>query len=396
MALNIVMIAPLRFPIRAPFAGGLESAVWNEARLLRARGHRVEMIATEGSDYLEGGPAAFVLPAVDWHDDPAAADDTYPPGYLGRALPALDRALALVAERAAAGDVDIVVNHCLHGLPLARAGEIAAPMVSTLHTPVVPDLVSSHATGRGRRSRFLSVSGHTARTWSVEGVHSEVLHNGVDTDVWSPGPGGRGLVWFGRINREKAPHLALQAAHLLGRPLTLAGRIGDRAYFDAEVAPLLDDDRRHVGPLATTELAELVRQSDCALTTPLWDEPFGLVTPEALLSGTPVAAFAIGGITELAIGSLGLSTVPVGDVEALAQAADALMARSEADPRFRETVSRSAALRFSLASRVETLEAVFAEAMAAYQRDGSGRRDDSGRDDHALDGDDPDAQSSAA
>ena len=41
MSLRIVMIAPLRFPIRLPFAGGLESAVWNEFRLLRRRGHRI-------------------------------------------------------------------------------------------------------------------------------------------------------------------------------------------------------------------------------------------------------------------------------------------------------------------------------------------------------------------
>ncbi len=386
VTLRIVMIAPLRFPIHAPFAGGLESAVWNEIRLLRARGHRVELIATEGSDYLEGGPRAFVLPAVDWHGDPAAADDTYPPGYLGRALPALDRALAVVAERAAAGDIDIVVNHCLHGLPLARAGEIGVPMVSTLHTPIVPELVASHATGRGRGSRFLAVSGHTSRTWSVEGVHSEVLHNGVDTDVWPRGDGGEGLVWFGRINHEKAPHLALQAAHLMGRPLTIAGRIGDQTYFDEEVAPLLDGDRQYVGPLGTTELASLVRRSACALTTPLWDEPFGLVTPEALLSGTPVAAFAIGGITELAVGSIGLTTVPVGDVAALAAAATALIAQSDAEPAFRATVSHAAAQRFSLSSRIVALEQIFAEAIADEALTDNGRTDYGSDDDESDSG----------
>ena len=161
----------------------------------------------------------------------------------------------------------------------------------------------------------------------------------------------------------------------MGRPLTIAGRIGDQTYFDEEVAPLLDGDRQYVGPLGTTELASLVRRSACALTTPLWDEPFGLVTPEALLSGTPVAAFAIGGITELAVGSIGLTTVPVGDVAALAAAATALIAQSDADPAFRATVSHAAALRFSLSSRIVALEQIFAEAIADEALIENGRTD---------------------
>jgi glycosyltransferase involved in cell wall biosynthesis len=365
--LRIVMIAPLRFPIRMPFAGGLESAVWNELRLLRSRGHHVEVIATEGSDFLDG-PPEFTLPAVDWHGDPRAADDTYPDGYLERALPALGRALDVVAGRTPAPDV--IVNHCLHGLPLTRAGSLGAPMLSTLHTPVVVDLVEAHARAEGRRSRFVSVSRHTRETWSGAGIPSDVLHNGVDDDTWTEGPGGDGLVWFGRINAEKAPHLALETALLLDRPLAIAGRIGDQAYFDREIAPRLDDRRRYVGPLATDELVALVGRSACSLVTPLWDEPFGLVTPEALLCGTPVAAFAAGGVVELAGGASspsldGIALAPIGDVAELARAAARLMAASDRDPAFRHRIREQAAARFTLRARVERLEVRLREAAAA-------------------------------
>ncbi len=356
MSLRLALIAPLRFPIRLPFAGGLESAVWNEVRHLRARGHHVELIATEGSDFLDLGPATYTLPAVDWRDDPSAADDTYPPGYLDRALPALDRALDEVRRRS--GSLDVVVNHCLHGLPLARAGSLGVPMISTLHTPVVPELVASHGRAVGRSSRFLSVSGHTARTWRGVGIASDVLHNGVDEQTWVEGPGGDALVWSGRIVPEKAPHLALRVAHLLGRPLTIAGRIGDRAYFDAEIQPLLDDDRRYVGPLGTADLVALVGRSSCALVTPLWDEPFGLVTPEALLCGTPVAGFAVGGVTELHHDSGGLRLVPVGDVEALAGAVSALVEAGRTDSGFRRGVRDAAVGRFGLTGRIRELERV--------------------------------------
>ena len=36
---RIVVVAPLRYPIAEPHAGGLESSVWNQVRVLRARGH---------------------------------------------------------------------------------------------------------------------------------------------------------------------------------------------------------------------------------------------------------------------------------------------------------------------------------------------------------------------
>ncbi|RKR74816.1 glycosyltransferase [Frondihabitans australicus] len=357
--LRIVAIAPLRFPIVPPFAGGLESAVWNEVRMLRARGHRVDLIATEGSDFLDPSIPAFTLPAADWAGDPQAADDTYPPGYLDRALPALGRALDLVGR--SADSYDVIVNHCLHGLPLERAGSLGVPMVSTLHTPVVPELAESHHRAAGRRSRFLSVSRHTSATWQSAGIVSRVLHNGVDADTWGEGPGGERLVWFGRIVPEKAPHLALETARLLGMPLVVAGRIGDRDYYDREVAPRLDETRVHVGALDTPDLAALVGRSACTLTTPVWDEPFGLVTPESLLCGTPVAGFAAGGVTEIAEGTPGVELVAPGDLEALAAAVKRLVESEGQDAGSRRRIRAAAVERFSLTARAGALEAVLSD-----------------------------------
>ena len=53
--LRIVVIAPLRFPIRPPHPGGLESAVWSEVAALTRRGHDVRMVAVRGSDFVEPG-----------------------------------------------------------------------------------------------------------------------------------------------------------------------------------------------------------------------------------------------------------------------------------------------------------------------------------------------------
>lgn len=353
--LRIVVVAPLRFPIRQPHAGGLESAVWNEVRTLRARGHEVSLIAVEGSDFLDGGPAEFALPTLDWPEGARATDSHYPDAYLERSVPALDRALDVVARDP--HRYDVISNHCLHGLPLRRAAALGVPMVSTLHTPLEAELVEAVSHARG--TRFLAVSAHTRREWARAGVDATVLPNGIDAGDWPLGPGGDGLVWSGRLVPEKAPHLAIAAARLLGRELTIAGRVGDREYAEEHVLPHVGDGVRYVGLLGQPDLAALIGRSAVALGTPVWEEPFGLVGPEALMCGTPVAAFGAGGIREIARTATGMTAVPRGDVGALARAAEALAARSADEPGFRARVRDAAARYYGLDARVDTLEQVF-------------------------------------
>jgi glycosyltransferase involved in cell wall biosynthesis len=92
---------------------------------------------------------------------------------------------------------------------------------------------------------------------------------------------------------------AIVAARRAGRPLRIAGPIGDRDYYEREVRPLLGPDVQYEGHLRQRELAELVGGAAVALVTPRWEEPYGLVVAEALACGTPVAAFARGGIPEI-------------------------------------------------------------------------------------------------
>ena len=53
-------------------------------------------------------------------------------------------------------------------------------------------------------------------------------------------------------------------------------------YYGAEVAPLLGDDCIHHGHLGGDALIAAMGAVSVLLSTPMWDEPFGLVAAEAM------------------------------------------------------------------------------------------------------------------
>ncbi len=334
--LRIAVIASNRFPIRQPFAGGLESHIWHLARALADRGHQVSLFAGTGSD---AAPGCRALEVRRLKLSDAAAQDISMPGlafmndhhaYLG-----------VMLELARTGEFDVVHNHSLHHLPVAMAPMLPVPMLTTVHTPPTPWLESALTVTGGAGTRLAAVSQHTARSWSHIAPDIEVVPNGIDTARWSLGAGGDNLVWFGRITPEKGTHLAIAAARAAGTPLVLAGPVSDPAYFAESVEPQLGGQVRYAGHLVHDELLDLVGESAAALVTPMWDEPYGLVVAEAMSCGTPVVAFDRGGIRELIAPRAG-RLVPPADVGAMAAAIPAALALDRHEVR-RHAIARCSA-----------------------------------------------------
>jgi len=311
---RICLVASSRYPIREPFAGGLESMTATVARGLAEHGHEVTLFAGAGSD---ASLPVRLLPLSAVEVSSAAMADRFAPGPDWLAEHHAYLALMLSLARSGAEEFDVVHNNSLHHLPVAMAAAVEVPILTTLHTPPLPMLESALALCP-RPPRFVSVSEWTAAAWRHV-VDSEVVPNGLDLRAWPCGDGGGPAVWSGRIVAEKAPHLAVEACRLAGVPLVLAGPVQDRDYFDRELAPLLGFDVRHVGHLGGRELSELLRAASVAVVTPVWDEPFGLVAAEAMASGTPVAAFSRGGLNQVVSPRSGV-LVGAGDVAALAEA----------------------------------------------------------------------------
>jgi len=175
-----------------------------------------------------------------------------------------------------------------------------SPVIVTLHAPATfyPDssLFAPHF-------RFVAVSRYQSTTLPV--IESlRIIDNGIDLQRYRPRLGRRtNLVFIGRICREKGPQIALRVAHRLGLPLVIAGAIppfpGAVEFFQQEILPGLDDQRRYVGAIGVDEAVQLLSTARCVLMPASWAETSSLVAMEAIGCGVPVVAFPAGALSEI-------------------------------------------------------------------------------------------------
>ena len=143
------------------------------------------------------------------------------------------------------------------------------------------------------------------------------------------------LLFTGQLIRGKGVDQLLRALPLVRSPfrLTIAGEGNQRRELELLAARSGAADKiDFVGWVADPE--RLVLESDVAVLPFFWQEPFGLVGPEALARELPVVAFRTGGVDEwLRDGENGFA-VPPRDVEGFAAALDRLLADRELRRRF--------------------------------------------------------------
>jgi glycosyltransferase involved in cell wall biosynthesis len=176
---------------------------------------------------------------------------------------------------------------------------------------------------------------------------ASVVPCGVDINGFSPdGPrverGARHRVLsVGRLVPRKGFDTAIEALKRLpDTELVLVGGPGDgKLADDPEARRLLEfagelgvrNRLRMVGQVPREEMPVLLRSADVVVCTP-WYEPFGITPLEAMASGVPVVAGAVGGLIDTVVDGVTGTLVPPRDPVKLASAIRALLA----DPVLRE------------------------------------------------------------
>ncbi len=319
--------------------GGTELVVHELERGLRHAGHVVTLFATGDS---RGGDVRALYRWPVWPPDPRAEA----------------RHARFAAEQIDAGGFDVVHSHTAP--LLAFAEQIPVPFIHTIHharNERLSALFRRHAV-----VRFVAISRRQAEL--ERGLRCDVVHHGLDPARY-PGSSGMGgyVLFIGRLSWCKAPDLAVAAARRAGIPIIVAGwphpEENDPPGWREELMRVLRAPGVHwvgsVGPDAKRVLLDEAR----ALLVPLrWEEPFGLVMIEAMLTGCPVVAFPRGAAVELV--EPGLTGLLVSDEREMSEA---LVQVQRFD---RAACRRRACERFSAERMVRDYLQVYRRAIAGF------------------------------
>lgn len=267
---------------------------------------------------------------------------------------------------------------------------VSASLPGTLGT--VPLVVTSHGsdvrlamTTRGARPMLARVAARATTytfvsRWLLEQARALVALGPVavapmpiDVSRFTPDHRPRdGLLFVGRLNIQKglADLLRALAQQRTSARLTVVGDGPDAASLRSLAGELGVLERIVWLPSQTqAQLVDHYRAAS-ALVVPSIGEGLGLVAAEAQACGTPVVAFASGGLTDLVVDGRSGLLAPPGDVAALAASLDRVLAHADLAARLGAAGHRDVIERFSPASVARRYAEIYARAL---RRDGETR-----------------------
>jgi glycosyltransferase involved in cell wall biosynthesis len=281
--MNIAVTVDPEIPVPPALYGGIERIVDMLVHGLVERGHTVTLFAHPDSEV-----PCTLMPY---------------PGRRSQAPLDLARNTAYVSSRIVRGGFDIVHSHArlAYLLPLMP---LSIPKVMSYGRRVSQRSVRwGNRLARGSLS-FTGVSRHIVDE-AGGGPNWHVVYNGVPVGRYTLQPAvlpDAPLVFLGRIEAIKGPHLAIEIARRAGRSLVLAGNIPEQGatFFEQEIRPRLDGKAvQYVGPVDDVAKNRILGGAAALLMPILWDEPYGMVMAEAMACGTPVIGLHRGAVPEV-------------------------------------------------------------------------------------------------
>jgi glycosyltransferase involved in cell wall biosynthesis len=287
--MNIFLVADPWIPVPPVHYGGIERVVHDLAQEFARRGHGVTIYAGPNSR----APGRLVV--------------------FGRNDCRVHRWEALWNTvrvgwdlRRETGPDDVIHNFGRLAYLWAAARSPAVKVNTYMRRVHVPNIRATVRWG-SRNLIFTAVSDHIRKGGARGGGIWRTVYNGIDPSRYTYCPEvdaeRASLVFLGRLERCKGAHTAIRVARAVGRPLILAGNIShlpeEKEYFEREIQPHVDGAGvRYVGVVDDEGKNRLLGSAAAVLFPIEWEEPFPVVLPESFACGTPLLAFARGGVPE--------------------------------------------------------------------------------------------------
>lgn len=284
--MKVYLISTTALPVPPPFYGGIEQVVYDLADRLAKRGHEVTVAAPEGSQLPEGVELQQTVSA-------------YLMGFKE------NLALLKYVEDKRLLECDIVHDHSHNKLisQVIKNNEEECYFTNTIHCSdaVIFSLMNPNVCAISKD--------HAQAMYDMYGYKSKVVYNGINLDkyLYQEDKSNK-FIFLGRPAPHKGTLDAIRFCMELGVPLdVVGGTLEDSPTMYAigvAQACKLGSPWIYRGAVSHADKVDYLANAR-ALIFPInrdtWREPFGLVVPEALASGTPVIAWNTGVFKETII-----------------------------------------------------------------------------------------------
>lgn len=297
--MKIAQVAPLWLALPPKKYGGTERIAYYLTEGLVQRGHEVTLFASGDSKtkakLIPGWPKCLIKEKL-----------------YGKPIPwgnAIFPLLNISQAFEMADKFDIIHVHenavCLSNF-FTRLTK--TPVVITIHDdfPAPKNKDRWAAFKKYKNNNYIAIS-KSHRKWGekVKLNFVATVYNGVDINLFNfKEERGEYLVWLGRSAPKKGAKEAIMIAKKAKEKLILAGRVDvnspiSKEYFQKEMKPYFNKDIKFIGEVNDTQKNKLLRNAKALLYPISWEEPFGLVSVEAMACGTPAIIFDRGSTREV-------------------------------------------------------------------------------------------------
>jgi UDP-glucose:tetrahydrobiopterin glucosyltransferase len=344
--MRILLAASAVGAIGDGLTGGVTDVMRITAGQLLARGHSVDIMAAQGSDY-DGKARLIGLPGQYQPTIVSANAQTCYPIIADSLLSHYWR--YAFAQQAA---YDVILNLCQDWLPYYLTPFFTIPVMHLANVGDTNAVVTAQL-----REVARTYPGYVAALSNAQarelGIENDAFISGLGIDMmqypFSEKAEENTLIWCARIAPEKGLEDAAEIARCAGKKLLVCGFMQDEEYFAGIMANYVDVID-YQGFLNKEALVAQMGRAEAILCTHKWTEAFGLVVIEALACGTPVISYDRGSPAEIIEHGRSGFVVPAGGIEQSVQAVEKIATLK------REECRRACSEKYSAAAYGERIE----------------------------------------